>query len=154
MIRGHLPISNLNHLPVAHTATYQYYNHFSQSTYINMPKFSASAHHASYQNGKKIKKSKHRVDQYHSAVKARKVKQTRIKGIVEEVLAPVEPDKARPLIRQDKSAMGKAIRKILPRDEETQPVNIPAVPAEVHDPTPVKFNGPRIFVPASDATAK
>ena len=118
-----------------------------------MPKCSTSPHHASRQDGQKIKKAKHRSHQYRDAAKARKLKQTRVKGLVEEVVAPVGPGKARPLKRESKLDWVKIERMMRPKHEETQIINTPTVPAEFYGHTPVDLNVPRVIVPTSEATA-
>ena len=114
-----------------------------------MPKISISARH---QDGKKTKRSKHRGHQYRGAAKARKHRQTRIKGLVEEVVEPVEPGKARPLRRVQKYNFDKIISRV--KREESQPVSTPTAPAEVYGLNPVNLNVPRIIVPTSEVTAK
>jgi hypothetical protein len=118
-----------------------------------MPKLSTSARP---QDGKKIRKSKHNNHQYRDAARARKHRKTRIKGVVEEVVEPVEPGKARPLTRATKYDLAKIERMLRANCEESQPVETPTVPvpAEVYAPNAVNFNVPRVIVPTSEATAK
>lgn len=115
-----------------------------------MPKFSAAAHH----DGNKIKKSKHRGHQYRDATKVRKHRQTRIKGVVEEVVEPVESGTKRPLKRSPKYNLAKLERMLRANGEKTRPNVTPILPAEVYCPNPVNFNVPRVTIPISEATAK
>jgi len=118
-----------------------------------MPKVPTSARHSpSHQDGKKIKKSKHRDNQYRDAAKARKHRQTRIKGLVEEVVEPVEPGKARPLKRGPKYDLDKILSRA--NRKESRPISTPTAPAEVYGLNPVNLNVPRVIVPTSEVTAK
>lgn len=116
-----------------------------------MPKFSTSARHSFHQDGKK--KSKHRGHQYRDAAKARKLKQTRFKGIVEEVIEPIESGKPRPLKRAPVINLAKIGRRVWTNGEESQPLSTPIIPAEVYAPN-VSSKVPRVIIPTSEATAQ
>jgi hypothetical protein len=117
-----------------------------------MPKISTSARNSSHQDGKK--KSKHRGHQYRDATRARKLKQTRFKGVVEEIPEPVEYGKPRPLKRTKAIDMAGVNRKILASREKTEPVSAPIIPPEVYTTNLVNPNVPRVIFPTSEATAK
>lgn len=88
-----------------------------------MPKISTSVCHTSHQDGKK--RPKRRGRRYRDATKTRKLRKTRFKGIVEEVIKPLESGKPMSL-----------------NCEENQLVGVPIIPTEVYDPNPVNFNVP------------
>ena len=124
-----------------------------------MPKASStSARQASHrdQDGKKVKKSKHRGHVYRDAAKARKlrVRKTHIKGLVEEVAEPTEAGKPRPLRRAPKYDFRRIERKLFAsQDEDNKPTNVPIViPQDYSNPIDIKLH--QIIVPASEATAK
>lgn len=116
-----------------------------------MPKVSTSARHSSDQDGKK--RSKRRGNQYQDATRARKLKQTRFKGIVEEIIEPAKSGKPRPLERTKVVDMVRFARKMQAKCEESQPVSVPIIPAEVYA-NPVNPSVPRVIIPSSEATAK
>ena len=124
-----------------------------------MPKTSTSPRQAFHSDldGKKIKRSKHRGHAvYRDAAKARKVRvrKTRVKGLVEEVVEPIEPGKPRPLRRATKYDFNRIERKLFARHrEESEPTSTPImVPQDYSNPIDFKLH--QIIVPASEATEK
>ena len=97
-----------------------------------MPKVSTSTRRSSHQDGKK--RSKNRGHQYLDATKVRKLRKTRFRGIVEEVIEPVESGKPRLLRRTPKVDMRRSY--LIPEPMFVDPVNDNQTSAATTPPEP------------------
>ena len=118
-----------------------------------MPKVSTSTSRSSHKNGKR--KSKHRGHRYRDAAKARKLRKTRFKAIVEEAIESVESGKPRLLERIPKVDMDWFECKMQANSEENRPVSASITSAEVYAANTINLNVPHVLIiETSEATAE